>query len=364
MKKTVFYDAHLKMGGRMVPFAGYEMPLEFLGVSKEHIHIRKKVGVFDVSHMGEIWVMGKNAGALVQYVTSNDINKLTPGKILYSALPNGKGGIVDDLLVYMFEKDKYLLVVNASNIEKDWKWLNDNNQMGAELINDSDNICQLAVQGPDAINVLQKITSVNLIEIPYYSFVTGTMAGKSDVIISNTGYTGAGGFEIYCNNSDGMPIFERIMEAGEEFDIKPAGLAARDTLRLEMGFCLYGNDIDDTTSTLEAGLGWITKFVEGNDFIDRNFLEQQKQKGISRSLVGFVMEERGIPRKDYLIMNAAGEKIGRVTSGTMSPLTSKSIGMGYVETAYQQPETTIFIEIRNKLIRAKVVRPPFINLNK
>ena len=359
MKKTVFYDAHLKMGGRMVHFAGYEMPLEFSGVSKEHIHVRQKVGVFDVSHMGEIWVTGDAAPAFVQYVTSNDIGKLTPGKIQYSCFPNGKGGIVDDLLVYMFEEKKFLLVVNASNIQKDWAWLLENNEVGAELINTSDNISQLAIQGPDAVKVLQKITDTDLDAIPYYNFVTGDVAGKKDIIISSTGYTGAGGFEIYFNNSDGPAILNAIMDAGREFDIHPAGLAARDTLRLEMGFCLYGNDIDDSTSPLEAGLGWITKFVEGNDFIDRKFLESQKDSGLDNKLVGFELNERGIPRKDYPILDEHGKQIGRVTSGTVSPLTSKAIGLGYVKMPYSKPGATIYIGIRSKQIPGTVVKPPF-----
>jgi aminomethyltransferase len=359
MKKTVFYDALLKRGGRMVPFAGYEMPLEFSGVSKEHIHVRQKVGVFDVSHMGEIWVTGDAASAFVQYVTSNDIGKLKPGKIQYSCFPNGNGGIVDDLLVYMFEEKKFLLVVNASNILKDWNWLLDNNKVGAELTNASDNISQLAIQGPEAVKVLHKITDIDLDAIPYYSFVIGDMAGKKNIIISNTGYTGAGGFEIYCNNSDGPAILNAIFDAGREFDIQSAGLAARDTLRLEMGFCLYGNDIDDSTSPLEAGLGWITKFTEGNDFIDREFLESQRDKGLDKKLVGFELNQRGIPRKDYPILSEDGKQIGRVTSGTLSPLTSKAIGLGYVNTPYSKPGVTIFIGIRNKQIPATVVKPPF-----
>lgn len=359
MKKTVFYDAHVKMGGRMVPFAGYEMPIEFSGVSKEHIHVRQKVGVFDVSHMGEIWVTGDSAAAFVQYVTSNDIRKLIPGKIQYSCFPNGKGGIVDDLLVYMFEENKFLLVINASNILKDWTWLLDNNKVGAELINASDNISQLAIQGPDAVKVLQKLTDTDLDAIPYYNFEIGDLAGKKDIIISNTGYTGAGGFEIYCKNSDGPAILQAIMDAGREFDIQPAGLAARDTLRLEMGFCLYGNDIDDSTSPLEAGLGWITKFVEGNDFIDRKFLESQKERGVENRLVGFELNERGIPRKDYPILDEQGEQVGRVTSGTLSPLTSKAIGLGYVNTSLSKPGSTIYIGIRSKQIPATVVKPPF-----
>ncbi|MEX0981725.1 MAG: glycine cleavage system aminomethyltransferase GcvT [Bacteroidales bacterium] len=360
MKKTVFYNEHIKMGGRMVPFAGFEMPLEFSGVRKEHIHVRTKVAVFDVSHMGEIWIEGENAEAFVQYMTSNNIKKLMPGKIQYSCFPNGRGGIVDDLLVYMLEKNRYLLVVNASNIQKDWDWLLKNNNMGVELTNASDRMSQLAVQGPDAIKVLQKISTVQLDKIPYFNFVIGDLAGKKNVIISHTGYTGAGGFEIYFDNPDGPPILNALMDAGREYDIQPAGLASRDTLRLEMGFCLYGNDIDDSTSPLEAGLDWIIKFVDGNVFIDRKNLEIQKNKGLKKKLVGFELKDRGIPRKDYPIMNESGQQIGRVTSGTMSPFTSKAIGLGYVPTDFSIPGTTIYIGIRNNLIRATVVKPPFI----
>jgi aminomethyltransferase len=359
MKRTVFYDAHLKMGGKMVSFAGYEMPLEFSGVSSEHIHVRKKVGVFDISHMGEIYVKGENARSFVQQMTSNDVNRLKPGKIQYSCFPNGRGGIVDDLLVYMIEQDDFLLVVNASNIQKDWNWLLENNSLGAELINASEQISQLAIQGPDALNVLQKISDSDLSALPYYSFVTGKLAGFDDVIVSNTGYTGAGGYEIYFRNKIGPDILDALMSEGKAFDILPAGLASRDTLRLEMGYCLYGNDIDDSTSPLEAGLGWITKFVEGNDFVDRAYLEQQKRIGIKKRLVGFEMNERGIPRKDYPILNENGQSIGRVTSGTMSPLTSKFFGLGYVDVPFDETGKTIYIGIRNKQLRATVVKPPF-----
>lgn len=360
MKKTVFYDAHVSMGGRMVPFAGYEMAIEFSGVKSEHLLVRQGVGIFDVSHMGEIWVTGEKAASFVQYVTSNDIQVLTNGKIQYSCLPNGTGGIVDDLLVYKFDDQKYLLVVNASNIEKDWNWLNKNNSIGAQLKNESDITSQLAIQGPLAQKTLQKLTAANLSEIPYYSFVEGDLAGIRNVIISNTGYTGAGGFELYFHNDYGTTILDAIVEAGKEFDIRPAGLAARDTLRLEMGFCLYGNDIDDTISPLEAGLGWITKFVDGNNFIDREFLEKQKNEGVTRRLVGFELNERGIARKEYTIQNENGEEIGVVTSGTMSPLTSKSIGMGYVNVPYNLVGSTIYIVIRNKRIPATVVKTPFL----
>jgi aminomethyltransferase len=359
MKKTVFYDTHVAMGGRMVPFAGYELPVEFSGVKNEHIHVREKVGVFDVSHMGEIWVNGESAEEFVQCMTSNDVQKLSPGKVQYSCFPNNKGGIVDDLLVYKFDDEKYLLVVNASNAEKDWNWLVENNSKGAELINESNNTSQLAVQGPLAQQVLQKITNIDLDTVPFFNFQLGKLGGKDNVIISNTGYTGAGGFELYFRNEDGPDILDAIMEAGKEFDIKPAGLASRDTLRLEMGFCLYGNEIDDTTSPIEAGLGWITKFVDGNDFIGREYNEKQEAEGVKRNLVGFELNERGIPRKDYLILNEEGEEIGIVTSGTMSPLTSKAIGMGYVKVPYSKMETIVYIAIRNKCVPATVVKPPF-----
>jgi len=359
MKRTIFYQSHVQMGAKIVPFAGYEMPVEYSGVKDEHIRVRQGVGVFDVSHMGEFWVKGPHAAELVQHVTTNDIQKLQPGKIQYSCLPNGKGGIVDDLLVYMYGEEKYLLVVNAANIEKDWAWINSQNTFGAELENASDNISQLAVQGPDATALLQLLTDVNLSSIPYYTFVTGSMAGIEDVIISNTGYTGAGGFEIYFYNHDGQVIWDRLFEAGAAFDLIPVGLAARDTLRLEMGFCLYGNDIDDTTSPIEAGLGWITKFSDGNEFVDRALLEKQKNEGVGRKLVGFEMIERGIPRQHYPIVDGDGVQIGEVTSGTMSPMLNKGIGMGYVTVSMAQPGTKLYIEIRNKKIAAEVVKLPF-----
>jgi aminomethyltransferase len=359
VRKTVFYDTHRKMGGRLVPFAGFEMPVEFAGVKKEHVHVREKAGIFDVSHMGEIWVSGEHATELVQRLTTNDVNRLTDGKVQYSCFPNGKGGIVDDLLVYRVHSDKYLLVVNASNIEKDWNWVVAHNDHGAILENASDTTSQLAIQGPDATKILQQLTPADLGSIPYYSFVYDELAGKQHVLISNTGYTGSGGFEIYFSNEDGQEIMDAILEAGKTYDLQPAGLAARDTLRLEMGFCLYGNDIDETTSPLEAGLGWITKFTDGNDFIDRAFLEQQKEQGLNRRLVGFELKERGIARKDYPIVNEEGSVIGHVTSGTMSPLTGKSIGMGYVEVPFSKTDTVIYIAIRNKQIPATVVKPPF-----
>jgi len=359
MKQTVFNEIHKALGARMVPFAGFEMPVEYAGVNEEHNTVRNSVGVFDVSHMGEFWVKGPKALELIQKVTTNDASKLIVGKAQYSCFPNGKGGIVDDLLVYKYEAEKYLLVVNASNIEKDWEWINSQNTMGAELENASDRMSQLAVQGPLAIKVLQKLTPANLSEIPYYGFTVNFFAGISNVIISKTGYTGAGGFELYFYNNVGSKIWDDIFDAGEVFGIKPIGLAARDTLRLEMGFALYGNDIDDTTSPIEAGLGWITKFVDNKNFIDRDFLLNQKNNGVERKLAGFEMLEKAIPRHGYSIVDENGNQIGVVTSGTMSPSLKIGIGMGYVKTKYSEPGKEIFIQIRNKNIKAKIVKFPF-----
>ncbi len=359
MKYTYFNHIHKSLGARLVPFAGFEMPVEFSGINDEHITVREKLGVFDVSHMGEIWVKGPRANAFVQKVTSNDINKLYPGKIQYSCFPNGKGGIVDDLLVYCYESSKYLLVVNASNIEKDYNWLLSQNDEGVVIENASDKISQLAVQGPATSTALQKLTKIDLSGIPYYTFKTCEFAGVKDVIVSATGYTGSGGFELYFYNDNSEEIWNKIMEAGKEFGIKPIGLAARDTLRLEMGYCLYGNDIDDTTSPLEAGLAWITKFTPGNDFIDRKILEKQKAEGVKRKLIGFIMVDRGIPRQHYEIVDTAGDLIGEVTSGTMSPMLKQGIGMGYVKTEYSEPGNDIFIRVRNKDLKARVVSLPF-----
>ncbi len=360
MKVTAFNEIHKKVGGKMVEFAGYEMPIEYSGIKDEHMTVREAVGVFDVSHMGEFWVKGPNALELVKKITSNDPSILMPGQAQYSCFPNGKGGIVDDLLVYYYEPEKYMLVVNAANIEKDWNWVVSQNDIGAEIENSSDNISQLAIQGPKATVTLQKLTDINLSEIKYYSFVTGTIAGIDDVIISATGYTGAGGFELYFRNSVAEKMWNAIFEAGEEFGIKPIGLGARDTLRLEMGYCLYGNDIDDTTSPIEAGLGWITKFNNGRKFIDREFLTMQKNEGVSRRLRGFVMLERAIPRHDYELVNSDGSVIGKVTSGTMSPVLNKGIGMGYVAKEYSAFGTQIFVKIRNKNVPAEIVKLPFI----
>ena len=359
MKQTVFYDQHLSLNAKMVPFAGYQMPVEYAGVRQEHQNVRENVGVFDVSHMGEIWIKGPEAFELVQRITSNDVALLGPGKIQYTCFPNKQGGIVDDLLVYAYDDEKYLLVVNASNVQKDYDWIVSQNNSGAEVENASDQISQLAVQGPKATALLQAITPIDLSQIPYYHFVVGEFAGVAEVIVSNSGYTGAGGFELYMSNEDGPQIWDRLFEAGEEFGIQAAGLASRDTLRLEMGFCLYGNDINDSTSPLEAGLGWITKFNEGNDFVHRSELEKQRNGGLRRRLVGFEMLERGIPRQHYPILDGEGNPIGEVTSGTMSPMLNKGIGMGYVQVEHAKKDTEIRIGIRNKEVPARVIRPPF-----
>ena len=360
MKITAFNEIHKKAGAKMLEFAGYEMPIEYSGIIDEHNTVRNAVGVFDVSHMGEFWVKGPNALNLVKKITSNDPTQLNPGQAQYTCFPNGKGGIVDDLLVYYYEPNKYMLVVNAANIEKDWNWVNSQNDVGAELENASDRISQLAVQGPKATEALQKLTDINLSEIKFYTFVTGKIAGVDDVIISATGYTGAGGFELYFRNEVAGQMWKSIFEAGEEFGIKPVGLAARDTLRLEMGYCLYGNDIDDTTSPIEAGLGWITKFNNGRQYVDRDFLMMQKTEGVTRRLRGFVLSERGIPRHGYELVNSEGSVIGQVTSGTMSPTLNKGIGMGYIAKEYSAFGTQVWVKIRNKTIPAEVVKIPFI----
>lgn len=360
MQITAFNQIHKQLGAKMVEFAGFEMPIEYSGIKDEHMTVRESVGVFDVSHMGEFWIKGSNALELVQRVTTNDVAKLAVGQAQYSCFPNGKGGIVDDLLVYYFEPEKYMLVVNAANIEKDWNWIVSQNTNGAVLQNASPEISQLAIQGPKALATLQKLTDVNLSEIKYYTFLTGAIGGVDEVIISATGYTGSGGFELYFRNEYAELLWKKIFDAGAEFGIKPIGLAARDTLRLEMGFCLYGNDIDDTTSPIEAGLGWITKF-NGHHFIDKEFLLMQKQEGVERKLRGFEMIDRGIPRHDYELTDQDGNVIGRVTSGTMSPVLNKGIGMGYVHKAYSAIGTEVYINVRNKLLKAKIVKLPFIN---
>ena len=342
----------------MVPFAGYNMPVEYTGVKDEHITVRNAVGAFDVSHMGEFWVRGPKAAEFIQRVTSNDVYKLYDGRIQYTCFPNGRGGIVDDLLVYQLEQENFLMVVNASNIEKDWKWLTEMNTYGVDLENASDRTALLAVQGPDAVATLQKLTEVNLAGMGYYTFELDSFAGVGDVIISATGYTGSGGFELYFRSEDANKIWDSVLEAGREFGIKPAGLAARDTLRLEMGFCLYGNDIDETTSPIEAGLGWITKFTDGNDFIDRERLMKQKTEGVGRKLVGFVMMDRGIPRQHYEILDRKGRPIGEVTSGSLSPMMDVGIGLGYVGAGFAEPGQEILIRIRNKQPRAEIVKLP------
>ncbi len=360
MKKTVFNEIHRQCGGKMVSFAGFDMPVEFSGITTEHMAVRNNVGVFDVSHMGEIWVKGPHALQFVQKVTTNDASLLSEGKIQYSCFPNGKGGIVDDLLVYHYSADKYLLVVNASNIEKDLSWCVAQNTMGAIIQNASDDISQLAIQGPNALKILQRLTTLNLTDIPYYTFKVGRFAGVDEVIISTTGYTGAGGFELYMYNKDAVAIYKAIMDAGKPEGIVPVGLGARDTLRLEMGFCLYGNDIDDSTSPIEAGLGWITKFADHKDFIDRDLFLKQKKDGVARRLRGFEMIDRGIPRHDYEVVDAQGNVIGRVTSGTQSPLLQKGIGMAYIATAHSELGEIIFIRVRGRDLKAKIVKTPFI----
>jgi len=357
MKNTALLQKHLDANAKMVPFAGYNMPVQYEGVNVEHETVRKAVGVFDVSHMGEFFLRGPKALDLIQRVTTNDASVLFDGKAQYSCMPNGKGGIVDDLIIYRISQEEYLLVVNASNIEKDWKWIVSHNTEGVEMENASDRYSLLAIQGPKAAEAMQSLTLVNLSEMPYYTFVRGDFAGFSDIYISATGYTGSGGFEIYVPNEAAPQVWDAVFAAGASFGIKPIGLAARDTLRLEMGFCLYGNDIDDTTSPLEAGLGWITKFTK--DFVDADALKAQKEQGITRKLVAFEMVERGIPRHDYPILDSNGTEIGKVTSGTMSPSMKIGIGLGYVTKEHAALESPIFIAIRDKGIEAKVVKLPF-----
>lgn len=359
MKRTALSAVHESLGAKMVEFAGFYMPVQYSGINDEHETVRQKLGVFDVSHMGEVWVKGPKAFDFVQYVTSNDVSKLWTGKVQYSCFPNGKGGIVDDLLVYKFGEEEYLLVVNAANIEKDWNWLVSQNKMGAELINASDNLSQLAVQGPLALKAMQKLTGTTVTDMEYYTFKVLEFAGIKDVIFSTTGYTGSGGCEIYFANEDASAIWDKVMEAGAEYGIKPIGLAARDTLRLEMGYMLYGNDIDDTTSPLEAGLGWITKFTDAKNFIDKQYMLDLKAKGLTRKLVGFELVDKGIPRHGYDVMDGNNQKIGIVTSGTMGPSVKKPIGMAYVPVSYSKEGSEIFISIREKALKAVVVKPPF-----
>ncbi len=358
LKLIALNDKHIELGAKMVPFAGYSMPLQYSVLTEEHRTVRNKVGIFDVSHMGEFFLKGPNALALIQKVTSNDAAKLEIGGAQYSCFPNDQGGIVDDLLVYRMGEEAYMLVVNASNIEKDWNWVSQHNDLGVEMTNESDDYSLFAVQGPLAVKSLQKLTAIDLSAIKYYHFQVGEMANISDVIISATGYTGAGGFELYVKNENAAVLFDAVIEAGKEEGILPIGLGARDTLRLEMGFALYGNDINDTTSPIEAGLGWITKFTK--DFINSEALKAQKETGVTKKLVGFEVSGRGIPRKDYIILNTNGKKIGVVTSGGQSPSLEKGIGMGYVAKPYHKKGTEILIQIRKKQIPAVVVRPPFV----
>jgi len=360
MKTTPFTEKHIQLGAKMSEFAGYNMPISYSGINDEHQTVRKNAGVFDVSHMGEFILKGEHALELIQRLTTNDASKLTKGKAQYSCFTNEKAGIVDDLIVYCIEENKvYMLVVNASNIEKDWNWIVEHNAGNVEMHNISDQTCLLAIQGPNATKILQPLTGIDILNLKYYNFVKGRFAGVENVLISATGYTGAGGVEIYFEDKEGAAdkIWDAIFEAGKETGLKPIGLAARDTLRLEMGYCLYGNDIDDTTSPLEAGLGWITKFTK--DFTAKDLLEKQKQNGIERKLVGFEMKEKGIPRHGYEIKDFSGQIIGHVTSGTQSPSLNKAIALGYVRVAFAHPDTNIFIKIRDKLLHAKVVKLPF-----
>lgn len=366
MKNTPFIKYHEALGARILPFAGYNMPIEYTGINEEHLAVRSGAGVFDVSHMGEFWVNGPRALDFLQHITSNDVSALTDGKVQYTCFPNGKGGIVDDLLVYRFSAEKYLLVVNAANIEKDWDWCVKHAAAfgitagpGNDLNNASDGTAQLAVQGPLALRAMQKLTDEPIIDMEYYTFKVLKFAGIDDVIFSTTGYTGSGGCEIYIRNADASRLWEEVFRAGEEFGIRPIGLAARDTLRLEMGFCLYGNDINDTTSPIEAGLGWITKFVPGKEFIDRELLLKHKEEGTERRLKGFVMVDKGIPRQHYEVVDAGGNLIGEVTSGTMSPSLKQGIGMAYLNKGFWKSDTEIFIRVRGRDLRAKVAATPF-----
>ncbi len=362
VKTTPLTQIHEKLGAKMAPFAGYNMPISYTGINDEHHAVRNKAGVFDVSHMGEFILKGEYALDLLQRITTNDVSKLTPGKAQYSCMTNEHGGIVDDLLVYRLGDKEWMMVVNASNIEKDWEWMMRHNDGKVEAHNISDKTALLAIQGPLAVDILQQLTDTNLKDIPYYSFTKGKFAGVDNVLMSNTGYTGAGGFEIYFENQHAENIWNKLFEVGKSYGLQPIGLAARDTLRLEMGFCLYGNDIDDTTTPIEGGLGWITKFTK--DFTARNIIEKQKNDGVKRKLVGFEMIDRGIPRHDYLIEDASGHNIGKVTSGTQSPTLQKAIGLGYVTTENSKPGSEIFIRIRDNAVKASVVKLPFVNTTK
>ena len=357
-KNIPLHNIHTSLNAKMMPFAGFNMPVRYTSDIEEHMIVRNGVGIFDVSHMGEFMIKGPNALDLIQWISSNDASKLIPGKAQYSCMPNEMGGIVDDLIVYMIDDNEYMLVVNASNIQKDWDWINSQNKIGANLADISDSICLFAIQGPKAIEAVQSLTNVNLSEIKFYHFEIGDFAGIDDVIISGTGYTGSGGFEVYIPSQYASDVWEAVMNAGKPFGIQPIGLGARDTLRLEKGYCLYGNDIDDDTSPLEAGLGWITKFSK--EFVNSENLQKQKEAGVTRKLVGFKMADRGIPRHEYEIRNSDNENIGYVTSGTMSPQLGVGIGMGYVSSIYSEPGSEIFISIRNKLLKAVVTTLPFV----
>lgn len=364
MKSTPFTQNHIALGAKMAEFAGYNMPISYEGLVIEHNNVRNAVGVFDVSHMGEFRASGPKARDLVQYCTSNNIDSLVDGKILYTVLPNGKGGIVDDILVYRVSETEYFMVPNAANIEKDWAWMSKiavdmGMELGKDFVNESDSWAQLAVQGPLALKTMQKLTSTPIEDMEYYTFKHLTLAGVENVLLSTTGYTGSGGCEIYFSPKDAQVIWNAVYEAGKEFGIMPAGLGCRDTLRLEMGFCLYGHEIDDETSPMEAGLGWMTKFEEGNDFIDRKTFEDQKANGVKKKLVGFEMLDRGIPRQGYEVCDEEGNVIGKVCSGTQSPSTSKAIGTAHVQTAFSKKDTNIYIKVRDKKLKAVVVRMPF-----
>lgn len=359
MKRTPLFDVHVSLGAKMVPFAGFEMPVQYSGLTQEHFAVRENVGMFDVSHMGQFFVEGKEAKALLQNVTTNNLDLIENGKAQYTCLPNDEGGIIDDLIVYKMNDEKYFVVVNASNIEKDFAHIQAHNNFDATLTNASDEMSLIAIQGPKAKETLQKLTSVDLSALPYYSFTEGEVADVKDVIISNTGYTGSGGYELYFQNKDAANLWNALSEAGSEFGILPCGLGARDTLRLEKGFCLYGNDIDDTTSPLEAGLGWITKLDKG-DFVGKDKIAALKESGITRKLVGFEMQEKAIPRHDYPVLDKEGNTIGKVTSGTMSPMKKVGIGLAYVDTAHSKVDSEIYIQIRNKSVLAKVVKTPFV----
>ncbi len=358
LKYTALNDLHIALGAKMVPFAGYNMPLQYSGLTDEHNAVRNSVGMFDVSHMGEFIIRGSKALDLIQKISTNDSSKLTPGKIQYSCMPNGRGGIVDDLLIYMLSDNTYMLVVNASNMEKDWNWIQSQNTMKAEMQDISDRTSLLAVQGPKATEAIKTLTNIDLEEMKYYTFEKGVFAGCDNVLVSATGYTGSGGFEIYLDNEHAAKVWNKIMEAGKGVGIMPAGLGARDTLRLEKGFCLYGNDIDDNTSPIEAGLGWVTKFTK--DFIDSKKLKIQKEKGVERKLVAFNMLDRGIPRKDYELCDIDENVIGKVTSGTSSPTLKNGIGLGYVKVENSKVGTEIYLSVRGKQLKAEVVKLPFV----